>query len=56
MAQVKLGQPVNRRLGDLLVADGLITPEQGLAVFEFAVYDSKIRKRQLYEQRLAGVK
>ena len=28
MAQVKLGQPVNRRLGDLLVADGLITPEQ----------------------------
>jgi len=28
MAQVKLGQPVNRRLGDLLVADGLITPDQ----------------------------
>ena len=29
MAQpVKLGQPVNRRLGDLLVADGLITAEQ----------------------------
>jgi type IV pilus assembly protein PilB len=27
MAQVKLGQP-NRRLGDLLVAEGLITPEQ----------------------------
>src|SRR3989338_3523795 len=26
--QVGLGQPVNRRLGDLLVADGLITPEQ----------------------------
>ncbi|MBI2493440.1 MAG: type IV-A pilus assembly ATPase PilB [Candidatus Rokubacteria bacterium] len=26
--QVRLGQPVNRRLGDLLVADGLITPEQ----------------------------
>src|SRR6266704_3418111 len=29
MAQpVKLGQPVNRRLGDLLVADGLLTAEQ----------------------------
>ena len=28
MAQVKLGQPVNRRLGDLLAADGLLTPEQ----------------------------
>ena len=28
MAQVKLGKPVNRRLGDLLVADGLLTPEQ----------------------------
>ena len=27
MAQVKLGQP-NRRLGDLLVAEGLITPDQ----------------------------
>ena len=26
--QVKLGQPVNRRLGDLLVADGLLTQEQ----------------------------
>jgi type IV pilus assembly protein PilB len=26
--QVKLGQPVNRRLGDLLVADGLLAKEQ----------------------------
>src|SRR6184192_1057596 len=26
--QVKLGQPVNRRLGDLLVEDGLLTAEQ----------------------------
>jgi type IV pilus assembly protein PilB len=26
--QVKLGQPVNRRLGDLLVADGLVSQEQ----------------------------
>src|SRR5437773_9802434 len=26
--QVKLGQPVNRRLGDLLVADGLLTAER----------------------------
>jgi type IV pilus assembly protein PilB len=28
MAQPKLGQPVNRRLGDLLVAEGLLTEEQ----------------------------
>src|SRR5881392_2552515 len=27
-ARQKLGQPVNRRLGDLLVADGLLTPAQ----------------------------
>jgi type IV pilus assembly protein PilB len=26
--QAKLGQPINRRLGDLLVADGLLTQEQ----------------------------
>ena len=35
---------------------GLITPEQGLAVFEFAIYDAKIRKKELYEQRQAGMK
>ena len=28
MSQVKLGQPVNRRLGDLLVAEGLISQDQ----------------------------
>jgi type IV pilus assembly protein PilB len=28
MAQVKLGQPVNRRLGDLLVAEGLVSDAQ----------------------------
>jgi len=28
MSQVKLGQPVNRRLGDLLVSEGLITQDQ----------------------------
>jgi type IV pilus assembly protein PilB len=28
MSQVKLGQPMTRRLGDLLVAEGLITDEQ----------------------------
>ena len=27
MAEIALGQPVNRRLGDLLVGEGLITPE-----------------------------
>ena len=33
---------------------GLITPEQGLEVFEFAVYDSKLRKRDLYEKKFAA--
>src|SRR5215510_9582026 len=28
MAQAKLGHPVNRRLGDILVAEGLINEEQ----------------------------
>ena len=28
MAEVKLGQPVSRRLGDLLVAEGLVKEEQ----------------------------
>jgi len=28
MSQLRLGQPVNRRLGDLLVSEGLITPDQ----------------------------
>ena len=27
MAEIRVGQPVNRRLGDLLVDDGLITQE-----------------------------
>lgn len=30
----------------------LITPEAALASFEFATYDSKIRKRALYERRM----
>ncbi len=30
----------------------LITPEQALQSYEFAVYDSKIRKRELYEKKL----
>jgi hypothetical protein len=32
----------------------MISPTQALAVFEFAVYDSKIRKKQLYEYKLAA--
>ena len=36
-------------------ARGVITPDQGLEVFEFAVYDSKIRKRELYEKKLAAL-
>ncbi len=30
----------------------LITPDDAEKAFEFAVYDSKIRKRELYERRL----
>ncbi|PYM04932.1 MAG: type II secretion system protein GspE, partial [Candidatus Rokuibacteriota bacterium] len=28
MAEIKIGQPVSRRLGDLLIAEGLIDQEQ----------------------------
>jgi hypothetical protein len=30
----------------------LITPEAALASYEFAIYDSKIRKRAMYERRM----
>ena len=30
----------------------LITPEQALESYEFAVFDSKVRKRELYERKL----
>ena len=33
---------------------GMITPERGLEIFEFATYDSKLRKRDLYEKKLAA--
>ncbi len=33
---------------------GVITPDQGLEVFEFAVYDSRRRKRELFEKKLAA--
>lgn len=32
---------------------GLITPDVAQEAFEFAVYDSKLRKRDLYEKKLA---
>lgn len=32
-------------------AGTLITPEEGKKIFEFAAYDSKIRKKDLYERR-----
>jgi hypothetical protein len=35
---------------------GLIEPDEAAQIYEFAVYDSKIRKKALYEQRLATVK
>jgi hypothetical protein len=31
---------------------GLVTPEEAQDAFDFAVYDSKIRKRALYERKL----
>ena len=31
----------------------LISPEEGKQIFEFVVYDAKIRKKALYERRLA---
>lgn len=33
---------------------GLIPPEQAQQTFDFAVYDSKIRKKDLYERKLKG--
>lgn len=33
---------------------GVISPDQGLEVFEFLTYDAKIRKRELYEKKLAA--
>ncbi len=35
---------------------GIISPDQGLEVFEFAVYDSRRRKRDLFEKKLAANK
>ncbi len=34
----------------------LIKPDDALQIFEFVVYDSKIRKKELYERRLAGAR
>ena len=31
---------------------GLVTPELAQQAFDFAVYDSKVRKKELYERRL----
>ncbi|HXG02406.1 MAG TPA: ATPase, T2SS/T4P/T4SS family, partial [Candidatus Binatia bacterium] len=60
MAQTTLGQPVSRRLGDLLVAEGLLTPEQ----LQRALTEQKhtaerlgavlVRLKLLGEEQLAG--
>jgi hypothetical protein len=34
---------------------GLISPDDALAAFEFAIYDSKIRKKDLYERKLKAL-
>jgi len=30
----------------------LISPDEGKQIFEFVVYDSKVRKKALYEKKL----
>ena len=60
MAQTTLGRPVSRRLGDLLVAEGLLTPEQ----LQRALTEQKhtaerlgavlVRLKLLGEEQLAG--
>jgi type IV pilus assembly protein PilB len=60
MSQVKLGQPGTRRLGDLLVAEGLITEEQlGKALAEQKGTSEKLgsvllRLNFLHEEQLIG--
>ena len=34
-------------------AGTLISPDEGKQIFEFVTYDSKIRKKALYERKLA---
>ena len=36
-------------------AGTLISPDEGKQIFEFVTYDSKIRKKALYEKKLAEV-
>jgi hypothetical protein len=31
---------------------GVVTPEQALTAYEFAVFDSRVRKKDLYERKL----
>lgn len=33
----------------------IINPDDALAIYEFAVYDSKIRKKELYDKKLAAL-
>jgi len=37
-------------------AKGVITPEEAAQVYEFLIYDSRVRKSDLYEQRMAAAK
>ncbi|MFI5178197.1 MAG: hypothetical protein ACHQO8_06530 [Vicinamibacterales bacterium] len=37
-------------------AGTLITPDEGKQIYEFVTYDSKIRKKTLYEKKLAAQK
>ena len=60
MADVKLGQPVSRRLGDLLISEGLLSPEQ----LQRALADQKgsneklgsvlVRLNLIHEDQLIG--
>jgi hypothetical protein len=37
-------------------AGKMITPDDAQQVFEFAVYDSKVRKKALYDRKMAALK
>lgn len=33
----------------------MISPDEALTIFEFAVFDSKVRKKELYDRKLAAL-
>ena len=37
-------------------AGKMISPDDAQAIFEFAVYDSKVRKKELYDRKMAALR